>query len=55
MLNVEWKKLWLYQRGGLIVLVSLLVYGVLCLSSGCDTTNAIKQNEAAYLPCLTHP
>ena len=49
MLKVEWKKLLLYQRGGLIVLVSLLAYAVLCLASGCDITNAIKQNEGAYL------
>lgn len=49
MLKVEWKKLLLYQRGSLIVLVSLLAYAVLCLASGCDTTNAITQNEGAYL------
>ena len=49
MLKVEWKKLWLYQRGILIVLASLLAYAVLCLTSGCDTTAAISKNEDAYL------
>lgn len=49
MLKNEWKKLWFYQRGILILAVSLLVYAVLCLASGCDSTKAIMQNEAAYL------
>lgn len=49
MLKIEWKKLWLYQRGILILLLSLLAYVVLCLASGCDSTKAITQNEAAYL------
>lgn len=49
MLKVEWKKLWLYQRGLVIALVSLLAYAVLCLASGCDGTTAITQNEGAYL------
>lgn len=49
MLKMEWKKLWLYQRGLIILLLSLSAYAVLCLASGCDSTKAITQNEAAYL------
>jgi len=49
MLKIEWKKLWFYQRGGMILLLSLMAYAVLCLASGCDSTKAIMQNEAAYL------
>lgn len=49
MLKIEWKKLWFYQRGVMILLLSLLAYAVLCLISGCDSTKAIMQNEAAYL------
>lgn len=49
MLKIECKKLWLYQRGILILLLSLLAYAVLCLASGCDSTKAITQNEAVYL------
>ena len=49
MLKMEWKKLWFYQRGIMILLLSLLAYAVLCLASGCDSTKAITQSETAYL------
>lgn len=49
MLKIEWKKLWWYQHGIIIVLLSLLIYAVLCLAVGCDSTKAVTQNEAAYL------
>lgn len=49
MLKIEWKKLWFYQRGIIIFLLSLLAYTMLCLAAGCDSTKAAAQNEAVYL------
>lgn len=46
MLKTEWKKLWLYQRGAVILLTSLLVYAALCLFSGSDSAKAGTQDEA---------
>ncbi|MBO5283863.1 MAG: hypothetical protein J6B43_12225 [Lachnospiraceae bacterium] len=49
MWKIEWKKLWFDQWGGILLLLFLAAYAVLCLVSGCDSTKAITQNEAAYL------
>lgn len=49
MLKMEWKKVWYYQRGVLILLLALLAYAILCLVSGSDSTQAIRQNEDVYL------
>lgn len=48
MLKTEWKKIWFYQKGLLILVLALCAQIVLSLASSVDTTNAISQDEDAY-------
>ncbi len=49
MLRAELKKIFLYQKGALILLLALLAYAALCMLNGYDSGYVIDHNEAAYL------
>lgn len=48
MLKIECKKIFIYQKGLVILLLCLLAYTLLCVCSGYDSSFVINRNEDTY-------